>query len=115
MKQNAIRGEFEDLRSLDHLAFAGWTAVGQVLGHDAKWLMFYNLTDKTLLISTVGLDPGKLPIAANSFIIVDISSNRNDMGGTLTFAKGTQYYVKSESGVEPGTGVFYISMLYGGT
>lgn len=115
MKQNAIRAVFEDLRILAHTDFAaGWTSVGSVLGHDAKWMMFYNLTDKTLLISDVGINPGKLPIAANSFIIVDVSSNRNEMGGTLTFAKGTQYYVKSVTGVNPGSGSFYISMIYGG-
>jgi hypothetical protein len=118
MAQIAIRAGMEVVREVTHVTIHAnpllWHQVGTPLLHDAKMLIFNNFTDADLMISDINLNGyGKIPIAASSYIILDISSNKNDIGKSLTVAKGTRYFVQAIAPEDPSVGSFYISVIYG--
>ena len=119
MAQMAIRMGMEVIREVPHATIAAnpllWHAIGTPLDHDAKILIFSNFTNVDIMISDINLDGyGKLPLKASQSIVLDVSSDRNDIGKSLTVAKGKRYYVQLIDPLAVATdGSFYLSVCYG--
>lgn len=122
MAQSAIRAAFEVIREVSsvtmHVDPTAWYLVGipadAALKHDARMIIFSNLTNADLFISGVGLDLYEnVPLAARSSLVLDFSSNRTDIGQSLSMAKGTRFWVKPIAPDDPTTGSFYMSVIYG--
>ncbi len=114
MAANAVRAEWENLRSL---AFGGISAnyalVGTPLQDSTRMLKLTNLTDAALLISFDGVSD-KDVIAAGSAWIYDITSNRTDLGGDFEIPAFRSIYVKQESSAAT-SGTLYVTVIYGAT
>lgn len=119
MAQTAIRVGIEVVREVTSATIHAdpelWYPVGAVnapLLHDARMILFQNFTNGDLWISDVGLNGfEKFPIASRSYLLLDYSSNRTDIGKSLSVAKGTRYFVKGLE--DPDTGSFYMTVFYG--
>ena len=119
MRQTAIRIAIEPAIYIPFGNIAvGYTALGRmVLGvlvpapieYPSRLLLFQNLTDADLWVSKDGVND-HFPITARSFLVLDIASNRNDIGKTFCMAQGTLIYVR-QLGV-PGSGQFCVTSFY---
>jgi len=106
----AIRWRPETLRSLAFGSISGsYAALGAALANPIIQLHISNDTDANMLISYDGVNDHEF-IAANSFILLDIGSNKS-VGEGLFLSKGDSVYVKQESGA-PTSGNIYMSAYY---
>lgn len=88
---------------------ASYTAIGVPNDKPDGILQFQNLTDASVMFSFDGVND-HFPLAANSFFVLDVSTNKAVQDG-MYLSIGTQFYVK-RIGV-PSTGSIYISLYYG--
>ena len=107
----AIKALFEPLRSLGFASVgAAYVGVGTSLTHPARIIFIQNFTDAPLMFSFDGVND-HFPIAAESFVLIDLSSNKTlDTGYFI--AKDSRLYVK-ELGAAPSSGSVYFTALYG--
>jgi hypothetical protein len=96
------------LRSIDSATFTGsYQTVGGVLTHNARVVKFTNNSTSLVTISWDGsVDHDVLP--AGSFLLIDVTTNRDAVEDQCLVGIGTQFYVKGSVG----TGLFYISNYY---
>jgi hypothetical protein len=106
----SIRFRMEPIRSIAFGSISG-TYMGIGTAVDNPILQFYivNTTDANLMFSIDGVTD-HFVIAASSFFLDDVSSNKG-LGGGLYLSEGTRLYVK-EIGT-PTTGSVYFSAFYG--
>jgi len=87
-----------------------------VLEHPARLVMIQNLTDADLFISDSPYPTGpfdiKFALMARQSIIIDCTTNRTDVGGSLCYAQGTKFSV-TQLGT-PTTGAIYLTSFYAG-
>lgn len=97
---------------------AAYIPVGTPFGFAARMLILQNLTDQELIISfglegaDVTLLTDNLALHSGGQIVLDYMSDQSSVGGSFAQPIGTQVYVK-DNGVGPGTGAFYVSVVYG--
>lgn len=89
---------------------ASYTTLGTPLGHATRLIRFVNDTDAAVFISTDGTND-MLYLPAGSFILYDLTTNREQTAPIFAFAKGTQFYVKYNTA--PGARAVYIECIYG--
>jgi hypothetical protein len=100
----------EPVRSLAFGAIgAGYAAVGTALSNPVRMVFIQNLTNASLMFSIDGIND-HFPLAANGFLLLDISSDKT-FEGSFFMSKGTVLSVK-QIGV-PATGSVYFSVFYG--
>lgn len=131
MLNTSIRARFETLRVLDGTTpiSNAYLAVGTPLANPARIVKISNETDINILLSiatpdiqtnptpppaTITVQPDHDFIPANGFILYDLGTNRANMGSTLQFAAGTQFYVKRAGAADSTSGAVYISVIYAG-
>jgi hypothetical protein len=97
------------LRSLAFGSISGsYAAVGSPLGFPARLICFTNATDGDMFFSINGVS-NNLFIAATSFKLFDLTTNRLNQQQLWVFAQGTQFYVKQST--MPTKGAVYIEVL----
>ncbi len=100
----------EAIRSIAFGSIAvGYMGVGTSLAHPSRLVMFQNFTDAALMVSFDGITD-HLPVAANGFVLLDVTANKTVSQG-FYIAEGTRFYVKEIDA--PSLGSFYISSFYG--
>jgi len=87
---------------------ANYTAVGSALTDHARLIRFVNQTDAQIYIS-LDNSTDHIRMVANSFFILDFSSNKVRDDG-LFVPVGTVFYVKRQSGA-PSSGSFWIEVV----
>jgi hypothetical protein len=105
----AVRMYPETLRTL---AFGGITGtyagIGSSLINPCRIYWLQNNTDVLLTFSWDGItDHFVLP--AGAFVLLDVTSNRTDTGGSLNVASGQRTYVKGA----PSVGAVYLTSFFG--
>ena len=94
------------------LAFGGisgtYAAAGIPLSFPTRLICFTNNTNGDVFFSTDGVN-NQLFVAASSFKLFDLNTNRNALQPAWAFAKGTQFYVKQSTA--PTSGAVYIECL----
>ena len=75
---------------------APYVKLGDPLEQPVRILKISNTTDQGIILSTDGVTIHDY-IASNGFVLYDLGTNRADMGATLQFAAGTQFWVASEA------------------
>jgi hypothetical protein len=105
-----IRLACEPVRSLSFLTIAaGYLPIGTRLNNPARMIFVQNLTDALLMFSFNGTDD-HFPLAANGFLLLDITSNKTISQGFF-ITEGQNLYVK-QIGV-PLSGSVYLTTFYG--
>jgi hypothetical protein len=100
----------DPVRSLAGASFdASYQAVGAVLAHPARIIVFQNLTDASIMVSLDGGATDTFPLASQGMFVLDIASDKTTDNG-LFLAAGTQISAK-DLGV-PSTGSFYVTIMY---
>jgi len=103
-----IRAQLDNLRELGFASISGaYATVGTPLTDHARIICFSNSTDADMYISDDGVN-NKLRLAANSFRLIDFSTNKIRDDG-LFVSQGTQFYVKQNSGA-PSRGNVWIEV-----
>ncbi len=106
----AIKVLPEAVRSLAFGSISGtYMGVGTPLTNPSRLVIFQNFTDGAMMVSFDGITD-HVPVAANGFILLDITANKTVSQG-FYIAEGTRFYVKQIDA--PTTGSFYISTFYG--
>ena len=106
----AVRATYDGLRSLAHGSISGtYAALGTTLVYPARILKIVNNTDGDMLVSTDGVNDMDF-LAANSFVLYDLSTNRQVAGQQYTFPAGTQFYVKQSTA--PTKNSIYLVVVY---
>lgn len=106
----AMRMQAEPVRSLGFASISGtYMGIGTGFVNPIRILYVQNLTNATLMFSFDGVND-HFPLAANSFLLLDVTTNRTVSTGAF-FAEGTRVYVK-EIGV-PTSGSVYVAVFYG--
>lgn len=92
-----------------YVAFqSGSPAANSPLTNPVRIIKFTNDTDLDLLISWDGTTDHDF-IPANSFMLIDVASNK-ELSSSLYIAAQTQFYVKTVTGTASGT--IYLSCYY---
>ena len=109
----SVRLMAEPLRSLPFGSVgATYTGIGTSLSNAARIIQLQNLTNVTLLFSLDGVTDN-FRLAANSFLLLDITANRTvDQGWYI--AQGQRFYVKEDTAGAPGSGTVDLAVFYGG-
>ena len=103
------RAQFDAVREVAFGSIgAGYAAVGTSLTDHARLVRFVNQTDAQVYISLNGADD-HIRMAANSFFILDFSSNKVRDDG-LFLSIGTIFYAKRVSGA-PTSGSLWIEVV----
>lgn len=89
---------------------ASYAALGSAFTHYPRIIGITNSTDVDVYISFDG-STNQLRLAANSFKLYDVSTNRVRDDGVF-FPIGTQIYAKRVSGA-PSTGAVWAEVMYG--
>lgn len=107
----AIRAEFEPLRSLGFASISGtYAAIGTAFLHPMRNIWIFNGTDRFLHFSKDGFtDHVVLP--ANAYWFYDVTSNKSRDQGFYV-AEGTKFYVKTPT-TAPSLGKVYVTTMYG--
>lgn len=96
------------------LAFGGisgtYAVVGSALAHPVRLICFTNNTNGDVFFSVDG-STNQLFVAAGSFKLFDLCTNRTNVQQGWMFAKNTQFYVKQSTA--PTSGAVYIECLWG--
>lgn len=97
------------LRTLAFGSISGtYAAVGTPLIFPTRLICFTNNTDGDMFFSDDGIN-NQLFIAAGSFKLFDLNTNRLNQQQLWVFATGTQFYVKQSTA--PSKGAVYIECL----
>jgi hypothetical protein len=106
---NAQVVTIDSLRSLAFGSISGsYAAIGKSLTFPTRLICFTNNTDGDMFLSIDGLND-QLFIAAGSFKLFDLNTNRLNQQQLWVFAQGTQFYVKESTA--PTKGAFYIECM----
>ena len=101
----------DELRSLGSGSIgAAYMGIGSAFTQPIRIIHIQNLTDQTLIFSFDGINDHQV-LAANGFILLDITANKTREQGYY-ISEGTRIYAKEES-VTPTSGNVYISSFYG--
>lgn len=107
----SLKANIDTLRSVAFGSITNtYAALGTPLGHQTRIIHFINDTDAGVFISTDGTN-NMLYIPAGSFILYDLTTNRESAASTFVFAVGTQFYIKYNTA--PSKNSFYIACVYG--
>lgn len=105
-----IRAEFDTVRELAFGSISGsYAAIGTALTQQARVLTINNSTNVDIYVSTDGTN-NNLRVAANSYKLIDFSTNRIRDDG-LFVAIGTQFYARQVSGAAA-SGAVWIEVIY---
>jgi hypothetical protein len=97
------------LRTLAFGSISGtYAAVGLPLSFPTRLICFTNNTDGDMFFSEDGVN-NNLFLAAGSFKLFDLNTNRLNQQQLWVFATGTQFYVKQSTA--PTKGAVYIECL----
>lgn len=88
---------------------AAYMGVGTAFEEPIRILLVQNLTDQLLQFSLDGIED-HFPLAANGYILLDVTANKTREQGYYV-AEGTRVYVKEVS--TPTAGSVYVSAFYG--
>lgn len=88
---------------------SSFTAVGTPFTHLLRAICITNNTNGDMIFSTDGIN-NMLFVAANSFKLYDISSDR-EVNTQFYLPAGTQFYVKESTA--PSSGAVYVEAIYG--
>lgn len=103
--------QFDVLREVAFGSITGsYTLIGTVFSVNPRILSFHNTTDVDLYISTDSIN-NMLRIAAGSFKIYDLETNRSSTGDNL-FPINTGIWVKETSAGAPSKGNFWVEAIY---
>lgn len=106
-------GVVAKLDTLRSLAFGGisgsYAAIGSPLAFPANAFRFVNNTDGDIFVSDDGTND-KLFVPMGSFVLYDISSNRNVPENVLRYGALIQFYVKQSTA--PSKGAVYLEVIY---
>lgn len=112
MSNRSLKARFEPLRSIPFGDIdANYNAVGNRIENPARIMIFQNLTDALIKFSFNGVDD-HLPLAANGYFVLDLSSNASGTGIGFYIAEGDRFYVRSQGG-NPTLGNVYVTSIYG--
>ena len=107
----AIRLVPETVRTLGFAAIgAGFIGIGTTMIRPIRILVLQNITDAILMFSFDGIND-HLPLAANTYMILDITANKTISQGFF-LAEGQRIYCR-HMGVAPTTGSTYLTTFYG--
>lgn len=107
---NQMAVNFDTLRTIAFGSISGtYAAVGTAFGFPVRLICITNSTDGDMLFSVDGIN-NCLFIAAGSFKLFDIGTNKVSSAPMWSIAAGTQFYVKQSSA--PTKGAVYIECLY---
>jgi len=107
----ALKATLDTIRSVAFGSITNsYTALGTPLTHVTRLIRFINDTDTAMFISTDAVN-NMLYLPAGSFILFDLTTNREASGDIFAFAKGTQFYIKYNTA--PGARAVYIECVYG--
>ena len=105
----AVRMYPEPLRTLAFGSISGtYAGLGAALAYPSRIYWVQNQTDVVLTYSWDGVND-HFVIAAGGFVLLDVTSNRTDTGGSLNIAVGQRTYVKGS----PTLGATYLTSFYG--
>ena len=97
---------------LKSLAFGGisgtYAGIGAALANPARVVYLVNGTDVLLTFSFDGIND-HFVIPADSYLLLDVTSNMTLPGGALAVAQGTRIYTKGA----PTSGTVYLTTFYG--
>lgn len=111
MAGQEIRLQVEPVRTLAFTDISGtYMGIGSALSNPARLIWLNNLTDGALMCSLNGVDD-HFPLPAQSFLILDITSNKT-MSHGFYIAEGTRFYVQ-QLGDAPTLGEVYLTVFYG--
>jgi hypothetical protein len=100
--------------TLRTLAFGGisgaFAKVGTPTTNATRLICFTNNTDGDMFFSNDAIN-NQFFVAAGSFKLLDICSNRDDVNGVYLFPSSMQWWVKQSTA--PTKGAVYIEVLYG--
>ena len=98
------------LRTLAHGSISGtYAAVGTPFAYNARIICITNNTDGDMLFSIDGVNDN-LFVAATSFKLFDISTNRMNLPNVYSFGIGLQFFVKQSTA--PSKNSVYIEVIY---
>lgn len=107
----AIRMLFEPVRSIGFAAVGFvYSTVGTPMTKPIRMLVLQNSTNSAIMLSVDGVHD-HLPMVANGYLILDITSNKTLPQGFF-LAEGQQLYVKTR-GALPTSGFVDVSVIYG--
>ncbi len=99
------------IRSLSYTGIgASYEPVGSPTSNGVRLISFVNNTNGDLFFSNDGIHD-YLFVAAGSFKLLDVCSNRDNRNGVYLLPAKMQWYVKQSTA--PSTGTVYIEVLYG--
>jgi len=105
----AIQITPETLRTLAFGSISGtYAGIGTPLAEPSRIYYLVNQTDVLLTFSWDGIND-HFVVPAGSYILIDVTSNRTNVGGAFAVAANTRTYVKGS----PGSGSVYLSSFYG--
>lgn len=108
---NSQTATTETLRSLANGSITtSFVAVGTALANPARMVIITNNTDGDMFFSDDGSN-NKFFVPKNSFLLLDLCTNRVNVDQMFVYPQGTQFYVKYSS--SPSQGAVYIAVIYG--
>lgn len=111
MMNLALRMQVEAVRTIDAGSIgAVYSSVGTGFTNPARLIHLQNLTNATLWFSYNGVDD-HFPLIEQSFLLLDVTSNKADPGGGYYLPAGQRLYVKRLQ--TPTTGTVYLTVYYG--
>jgi hypothetical protein len=103
--------QIDTLRTLGFASISGtYAAFGTSFTNPIRLICFTNNTDGDMFFSDDGVN-NKFFLAASSFKLFDITTNKQLKDQLWCFAIGTQFYVKQSTA--PSKGAVYIECLWG--
>lgn len=90
---------------------AGYAAIGTATTDSARMVLVQNLTDAELMFSIDGATD-HFPLAANSFLLLDICANRTASASGFYLPGNTLFRVK-HTGVAPTAGSVFVTFMVG--
>lgn len=99
------------LRSISNASISSsYQALGSSLAHPMRLVRIMNNTNGDMLISFDTVTDNMF-IPAGSFVLYDLTTNREESLTYFVFAVGTQFYIKYSSA--PTTGSVYLECIFG--
>lgn len=103
--------KFDILRSEAFGSISGtYTKLGTAFGHVVRLICLTNNTDGDMFISMDGVND-MLFLAANSFKLFDLYTNRDAVDNQFALCAGTQLWVRQSTA--PTKGAVYCELIYG--
>lgn len=108
----AVRLWPETLRTLAHGSISGtYAGIGTAISNPTRIYLIQNFTDVQMFFSWDGIND-HMTLSSGGFILLDVTMNRSNVGGSLNIAEGTRVYVRNGTD-SPTLGGVYLSVFYG--